>query len=129
MLFVIFRTESNTILSVILLWIVILVFCVPVFLSHGLFHPVRLPHYSYPLNQVQSKHHFSLIHHHRLLFCRLSILDITSLQAIQKNSFCGRCSGIRFLSYFSSLRKLRWRTSFHYYKKIGFLHKIFIELR
>ena len=34
------RTEQNTILSVILLWIVILVVCVPVFLSHGLFPPV-----------------------------------------------------------------------------------------
>ena len=31
-----FRTESNTILAVILLWAVILVVCVPVFLSHGL---------------------------------------------------------------------------------------------
>ena len=37
------RTERNTILSVILLWIVILSFCVPVFLSHGLMSAVSSP--------------------------------------------------------------------------------------
>ena len=35
------RTERNTILSVILLWIMILGFCVPVSLSHGLISQVR----------------------------------------------------------------------------------------